>query len=142
MNDLLVFTATVLAGAWALAGPLLAHPRATRGRRAAAVALLLPTIAAAGAGAGYTGGTFVSIGLFGFDLDGRAPWWDRHLPTAGAVWGALAGAVAVILCLRRWQRPSVQAPRNEAAVYTDDGFQPAGRSRPAPQRLRPTDVSR
>ena len=124
MGLLLVYALVILVGTVLLAGPLLAGPLIARGRRVYALLLFVPPLAALGAGVGILGGIFLSILLFGFDLNGKAPWWDRYLPTAGAAVGSLIGAaIALFICFRTG-RAGAGDLRDWAADYDDGGHRP------------------
>jgi len=102
-------------------GHLLVRPDTTPGRRYLGVVLFAVPLTAVSAGVGFVSGVFLSIALFGFDLDGTAPWWDRHLPTCGAGCGALVGAATATLLVRRWQRTATGGYPDQAEDYDDRG---------------------
>jgi hypothetical protein len=120
----LIFGVIVAVGSLLVAGPILAGRLIDRGRRAYAILLLLPPLATFGMGVGNVGGGCLSIFLFGFDIDGKAPWWDRHLPAAGTATGFLLGAVIALFVCYRAGRTGGHDLRELAADYDDGGRQP------------------
>jgi hypothetical protein len=116
---LIIFGVIILSGGLLVAASLLARPLVARVGRAYALLMLLPPLAALGAGLGLAGGIFLSIFLFGFDLGGKAPWWDRHLPAAGACAGSLIGSAVAILIIGR--SGSIGRDLRDPAVDYDDG---------------------
>lgn len=125
MGWLLVYALVILVGTVLVAGPLLAGPLIARGRRVYALLLFVPSLATLGGGVGLLGGIFLSILLFGFDLNGKAPWWDRFLPTAGAATGSLIGAAIAWFICSRTGRTAAGDLRDWAADYDDGGRRPA-----------------
>ena len=114
-----LFAAVLSVGGLIWVGRLLVRPDAAPGRRYLGVALFAVPLMAISAGVGFVGGAFLSIALFGFDLNGTAPWWDRHLPAGGAACGALVGVAAATLLIRRWLRAETGRYPDQAADYDD-----------------------
>jgi len=135
MGLLLVYAVIIVAGGVLVAGPLLARPLVARGRRVYAILLLLPLLAAFGGGVGLAVGIFLSIFLFGFDIAGKAPWWDRYLPAVGAMTGSLIGsAIALLICYR--SGPSAGRDFPDLAADYDEGH------RLPTEAENPTDAGR
>jgi hypothetical protein len=91
------------------------------GRRQPVLAsvLLLPSLAGLGTLLGLLAGFVLSVALFGFDLFGRAPWWDRYLYLGGALFGSLLGVAATFYVASRLMRFSDPEYRDQAADYDD-----------------------
>jgi hypothetical protein len=91
------------------------------GRRQPVLAsvLLLPSLAGLGTFLGLLAGIFLSIALFGFDVYGRAPWWDRYLHLGGALFGSLLGVAATFYIASRLMRFVDPEYRDQAADYDD-----------------------
>jgi len=91
------------------------------GRRQPVLAsvLLLPCLAGLGTFVGLLAGFALSIALFGFDLYGRAPWWDRYLHLGGALFGSLLGVAATFYVASRLTRFDDPDHSDQAADYDD-----------------------
>lgn len=120
-----LFVVVLSVGGLIWVGRLLVRPDAAPGRRHLGIVLFAAPLTAISAGVGFVGGAFLSIALFGFDLGGRAPWWDQHLPTGGAACGALVGVATAVLLIRRWQRTEAGGCPDQAEDYDDRGPGPS-----------------